>query len=154
MHDADGLDELLGAGSLVDVALGPRRQRLQDGLVVGPGAGHDDAQVGTHRLQAGHHVEQVLGGAAAQQRQVHVLVAGDLGHRRGHQLEFRVGIEQGAEAHKTQGVALDHGDADARFLHGCRFHAVLPARVRPSIRHSASPGKYDPRPWPRVRAAF
>src|SRR5439155_24706409 len=96
------LHEVSRRCSYIHVALGPRSDGLENGLFVHAGASHDDGQVWTWRFQAGHHIEQVLAMAVTQKHQINVLVRTNVGQCSRNQLEIRLRIEQGTEAHKRQ----------------------------------------------------
>src|SRR5215469_13940358 len=127
VHNPNGLNEFGRGGGFVNVSLGARSDRFQNGFFIHTCAGNDNAQVGAGGFQAGHHVEQVLAAAVAEQNQVDVLHHSDVGQGGRNQFEVRFRVEQSAESDETQRITFYHGDADeffcrCSFCSGCRFH--------------------------------
>src|SRR5439155_2496163 len=121
------LHEFCGGGGFVDITLRTRCQGLQNRLIVGATAGHDDAQVGAGGLKAGHHVEKVSAIAAAEQSDIGVLVTGYVAERRSNEFEVGLVVEERAKSNESERIAFHDSDADFRFLCRGRFHYVFPS---------------------------
>ena len=120
------MNKLGRGGGLVHIALGAGGQGLEDGLVVCAASGHDNAQVRARRLQAGHHIKQVLSGAAAQEHQVNIGPRAQLRQGGRNQFQVRFGIKEGLQSNESQRIAFHHSDPDNRLLGpSSSFHPTL-----------------------------
>jgi len=71
--------EISGRRRCVYIALGPESDDLENGFIFDARAGYDNAQVWAGRFEGGHHIEEILARAVAEQHQINVLPRSDLG---------------------------------------------------------------------------